>query len=146
MNATLPEKVEPLKLAHKNASLQGRLPIKKLPRLANDLYSAAGDVLLSLSFGVDAQRICYMKGEVVTELDLVCQRCLEPVKYPVKSEFCLSPVCDEKAIDKLPDCYEPLILKDNLVALAEIVEEELLLNIPMAPKHPDGECKATKKS
>lgn len=141
MSSNLPEKIEPVKMAHKGTCLQGQLPLRQMPRLMKELCSDKGDVSVSLKFGIDEQRYNYLKGEVCAELHLICQRCLEPVIYPVKTEFCLSPVEDVEAADKLPERYEPVVLKGSLLLLADVVEEELLLNIPIAAKHPDGGCK-----
>jgi uncharacterized protein len=38
--------------------------------------------------------------------------------------------------DLLPESFEPLLLEEEIIPLADIVQEELLLAIPAIPQHP----------
>lgn len=138
----LPEHIEPIKLAHKGARLHGTMSLKLFPRLAKELNQNKGEVKVTLIFGVDEERYCYLKGHIDTELSLQCQRCLEPLQYKIASDFCLSPVVDDKAADKLPDRYDPLMMTGNSLSLVDLIDEELLLNLPIAVKH-DENCSST---
>ncbi len=42
----------------------------------------------------------------------------------------------------MPDRYEPLILTDEQLSLSKLIEDEVLLSLPMAPMHEPEECPA----
>ncbi len=73
---------------------------------------------------------------------LRCQRCLQGFSYPVKliSQLVLVPAdeldqaaVDEDEIDSIP--------ADTRLDVLALIEEELLLSLPFAPKHPIGTCR-----
>ena len=97
---------------------------------------------IALKFAKDQAYISYVKGVISTCLPLICQRCLERIDYPLEFSISLSPVLTPEAIKTLPSCYEPLLLKEDKISLVALIEEELLLNLPFAPKHTEGECAA----
>lgn len=134
-NQILPIKIDPLFLANKGASLQGTLNLQQLPRICDQLCESNGEVAVTLHFGKDHKNFYYIKGTITAELSLPCQRCLEPVIYKINSEFCLSPVKDDKAAAGLPSHYEPLILVDKTLIIADMIEDEIILNLPMVAKH-----------
>ena len=58
------------------------------------------------------------------------------MRYSINSTFTLAMVVSESEIMTLADQYEPWHLtSDEPVLLAEIIEEELILNLPLIPKH-----------
>jgi len=78
----------------------------------------------------------------VGEIVVPCQRCLEPMKLPLDIESSFILVKDEADIPEDPDDSDDF---DYLVANAELdvmqlVEDEVLLAIPYAPKHDAKDC------
>lgn len=134
-NLSLPQKIEPISLAHKSANLKGTISLSELPRLTDLLYQNDGVVEVALSFGKDHKNYYYIKGHITAELSLKCQRCLEPVSYKINTDFNLSPIKDVKMAETLPEHYEPVLLNDKTLLLSEIIEEEIILNLPMVAKH-----------
>jgi uncharacterized protein len=99
------------------------------------------DVQAFIECGTDVQGIVYLKGKAVTELTLVCQRCMNSYVHPVAVEFAYSPVTDDSQIDELPDAYEPVELDENgEVALQQLIEDEILLAFPIVPMHESEVC------
>ncbi len=131
----LPHKIDPITLAHKGASLTGTVALHELPRVFKQLCLGDGEVQVVFEFGKDLKNYYFIKGHIVTELSLQCQRCLQPVNYKIESHFCLSPVKDSKAAADLPSDYEPLIMTDKTISILDMVEEEIILNLPIAVKH-----------
>lgn len=136
----LPKYIHPLRLTEQGAILSGKLPLTNFSRLADMLTQEKGEVEIYLQFGQDDERIPYIKGTLKTCLRLACQRCLKTVDYPLEISISLSPVFDEIASKKLPDRYEPLLLEEDQALLLDIIEEELLLNLAIVPKHEDIKC------
>jgi hypothetical protein len=55
-----------------------------LPRLAALLEHADGTVSVALAAGVDEQGLRFIEGSLQTEIELVCQRCLGPLRLPLR--------------------------------------------------------------
>jgi uncharacterized metal-binding protein YceD (DUF177 family) len=95
-----------------------------------------------LAFGfVDAQQqVAVLDGEVAVTVDAVCQRCLEPFRLELRSELKLLPVVPGD-IGRNNDGYDVWELDDVLVCPAVIVEEALLMAMPLSAMHgPDEAC------
>lgn len=119
--------------------MRGSVSLSAMTRLAGYLHDAEGSVDVELAFGIDEQGIKYAAGRMQTVLRLVCQRCLQSMTYPIDIETRLGLARTEDAA-RLPEGYEPLILEDSTVEVARIVEDELILALPIVPAHPPGEC------
>jgi uncharacterized protein len=132
----LPREVTPLKYADQGRSLSGVVALSSLPRLATVLEGEpVGAVEVELLFTRDEQRQRLLKGSLHAHVNVVCQRCLEPVEIPVHSEFALGIVLNDEQARNLPRIYEPLMTEPERMDLFEVVEEELLLSLPMFAYH-----------
>lgn len=142
MKDRLPEHIEPLRLARSQRLMQGCLPLSRMPRLAESLEDSDGDINIELEFDVDKSGISWMKGHLSCTLSLRCQRCMQTLLMPVDTTFRLAIIESETEIEHLSEEYEPLLLDDALVSVAELVEDELLLSLPIVPKHDSKDCNA----
>lgn len=141
MLARLPELIDPLLLADRNASIIGELPISTFDRMAETLFDDVGNVSIKLFFHREG-KLAKIEGHISTVLALKCQRCLEAVEWPVNSNINLGIVSSLEQANNLPDGYEPLLLiDDDKIPLKDIVEDELLLSLPTIPKH-ENDCYA----
>lgn len=137
----LPLVIDPLRLAEAGSRFQGQLELARLQRLAPALQQAQGKVEVEIEFGRDDLHIAYLSGRLQTRLALVCQRCLQPVAWPVDASFALGLVTTDQAAEQLPENYEPLMVSGDM-ALADIIEDELILAVPLVPMHARAECQA----
>ncbi len=137
----LPVIIEPLRLAETGRRLHGRLPLAEFKRLAPELHEVRGEVEVELEFGKDELHIAYLRGHLRTRLQLICQRCLQPMALPVDAKFALGLVTTDEAAEQLAADYEPLMVSGPM-QLPEIIEDELILAVPFAPLHPAGQCPA----
>lgn len=141
MSGALPPSLDLARAARQTYGLQGRLPVKSLPRLAAVLASDAGEVQVVLEAGMDTGRRVTVTGSIDAVLELQCQRCLEPVQLTVHAEPYLAWVKTDEQLAALPEDYEPLLSADGQVALKELVTDELLLALPLVPRHEgDAAC------
>lgn len=140
----LPEKLNPWQIAAENGSLNGMLALAALPRLTATLDRPEGMIAIALTTGIDGRGIRFIKGIVRTQVELTCQRCLGPLRLPLEVTVSLGLARDEAEIDRLPDEYEPLLISEGgIIAVADLVEDELLLALPQIPRHDDvRECAA----
>lgn len=140
----LPRKIHPWRMAAERGCLKGRLALATLPRLIVILGHADGEVVAVLSAGRDAQGIRFIQGSLQAEVEWICQRCLGPLRLPLDITVKLGLARDEAAADRLPSEYEPLLIPEGgSVAVADLIEDELLLALPQIPRHEDlRECAA----
>jgi uncharacterized protein len=137
----LPQKVDPFRFADNKLTLQGSLSLKDMHRLSASLTSDEGEVDVSLAFGVDEQKIRFVRGHVTTHLVLQCQRCMEPFNHEINHDVVLGFIHSEDDIEALPESYDPVVVKDNEFFIADLIEEELLVSLPIVPMHPADDCK-----
>jgi len=130
----LPEFIDPLALADRGRQFKGSLPLSKMTRLQDVLLDGPGEVSFVLRFGKDG-KLATVTGLVEAELRLQCQRCLGAVLWPVSCKVSLGVVRSIAEADLLAESYEPLLLEGDTLALADIVQEELLLALPAIPRH-----------
>ncbi len=136
----LPRHADLRKLAAAGAYLAGCIPIAHLERLCAELLSSAGDVAVELHFGVDDEGFRVIKGPVAASLSCTCQRCLGEMSLAVQAEVNLAMVWDDAQLAALPARIDGLVVGEEPADLHAIVEDELLLALPFAPRHADGQC------
>lgn len=66
---------------------------------------------------------------------LECQRCLEVYSHPLSVEFKLVLVQSEAEAEHLADEYEPLLTDREQIRTAELIEDELMLALPIVAMH-----------
>jgi len=136
----LPLHIDPLRLARAGAQLRGRMPMAEMERFALLLAEVPGEAEVAVDFGIDAERRAFMHLRLQAEVMLVCQRCLGPVRHAIEVERLLGVVANESQAEKLPDIYEPLYVTEEPLFLREVIEDELILSLPIVPRHAEGEC------
>ena len=134
MQQQLPESADFLRQARQQGHLEGTLPIARLDRLRESLNSDAGELVARLDFGVDSD-ICYIKGQVQADLQVLCQRCLQPMIQPVSGNFLLGLVTSEEATSTLPEHMEPYLVSGKQQSIIAVLEDELLLSLPLVSMH-----------
>ncbi|GAB3346009.1 YceD family protein [Marilutibacter aestuarii] len=120
----------------------GRLPLSSLRRLADSLVDTDGeDVVYSLDFDRDALQVPYVELRVDAQLPLLCQRSLQRFLFPVKIVQRLGLIRNESDEAALPEDYEPLLVPDDgMLQGAGLVEDELILAVPVVPTMPGTEA------
>ena len=120
-------------------SFEGTLAIASLRRLCEALANTDGEVRFELDFGCDSLGTGYVDVRASAPLTLICQRTLEPFVLPVALQTRLGLVTDERDEAGLPPECEPLLVAENgLLRPADVIEDELLLALPLVPVNPDS--------
>jgi uncharacterized protein len=142
----LPVRLDPIRNAQKRVSYDGEIDAERFNRL-EELAPVSAPVSVELACGIDAQGLAIMDTTIKTSLTLTCQRCNQTFvqAFEVQTKFC--PVTAKVDVDELPDAYEPVELDENgEVELHTLVEDELLLALPIVPMHDDAECPQSSKA
>lgn len=132
---SLPKNIDPLKYADQAKTLEGEVKLGQLPRFSDMLVSEEGLVKVKLEFGRDEQKLRIVKGQLHASVQLRCERCLEPVDQEIVSDFCLGIVLSDEDAKQLPRSYEPLLVEPDSLEINELLEEELILSLPMFAYH-----------
>jgi len=134
MRGHLPRTADFLLLAENNRKYEGLLPVRELERLHDVIDGTDGEVSVLLAFGWK-YGVRSLSGSVSAELDLICQRCLQPMKSVINGSFCFALITDTDEIENLPDDMEPYVVEGDKQSVIDVVTDELLLSIPLVAKH-----------
>jgi uncharacterized protein len=135
--APLPITLDLRRAADQGRILEGEIKLEKLERLSSYLVDSEGTVKVSLNFGVDQERIRFVTGTAETTVKMVCQRCMEPVTLGLNAEMNIGIVADDEAAKQLPRYYDPNVVDGPKQDLYQLIEEELILTLPLIAQHQD---------
>lgn len=135
MSEELPHSIDPLRLAHQHRLIHGKFPLAAMTRVCESLCATEGDVLFELMFSLDESHRPMIRGWIKTALPMICQRCLQPMRWEIDASVALMILSDEADEENLPDDVDALTLHTTTIPLQELVENELILAIPLVPKH-----------
>jgi uncharacterized protein len=118
---------------------EGDVAVSDFSRLTEELADKSGSVHWSLQGDVDSLGFSQLKLSVSGSVQLMCQRCLVPFAFEIVSESKLILAKDEAKADEidamLADDTIDVIVGSKALNIAELIEDEALLAIPLSPKH-----------
>lgn len=125
-----------------NARLSGCLALSDLPRTQQIVLADSGaSVDVSLALEEDAQRRVILTGRVRTALMLACQRCLQPVEQTMDVNVAGIVVASDEAAAAVPREWEPILAESEMLDVHALVDDELLLALPMTVQCDRPECR-----
>ena len=141
--AQLPRRIDAVKLVKVNQRLNSVIDQNNLARLNEAVVRCLEPVTCDIQFSQSADKQRLMKGSCNTRVVMVCQRCLGEVTYPISSEFEIGFVFNDEQASQLPSYLEPVELDEKgQLDLWSVVEDEVILALPMFPMHAENECQA----
>lgn len=120
-------------------SFEGVVAVAELPRLAAALADDSGQVEYRLDFGAGELGLPELHVRARAGLKLTCQRTLEAFVFPAAVDTRLGMLADERDEAALPGDCEPLLLDHGAVLPRQVLEDELLLTLPLVPVKPGSE-------
>ena len=139
--------IDSLDFARNSREISGEVPVAELPRLQDMLGSPQGILSYTVSGGVDKQGNHFLDVSVTGQCQLRCQRCLEGMDHPIQLETRLL-LRDQASLDVLDENVSggedefDSILADAHLDVLNLLEEEIILSLPIAPRHEPGACRA----
>lgn len=127
--------LDPKKFADQERVIEGEARVGDFPRLREYRESLDQPVRVKFAFGRDGDGRRRLKGRVETNLALVCQRCLELVDQDIVATVDLVLVWSEDQAKALPADQDPLLVIGDRMLLTDLVEEEVLLAMPLVALH-----------
>ncbi len=138
----IPRTVDPVKAAQKRLDYNGIIQVSLLGRLADSVEDVKRDAEVSLSFGLDEQRLVVISGKANIEVGLECQRCNEVFTYLCEVQFTYTPYFSEKSEQDAPEEYDLVDLNEyGEVDLIQLVEDEFILGLPQVAMHDQTDCR-----
>jgi uncharacterized protein len=134
-------------LAARKARLVGDLKVGDLSRLADYLRSTrgwrdtgqagSGDVRVEIAFGARQLGLSTLELSYEAKLSVICQRCLELYELDISNRVEFVVLTSESFLAaELANRDEPIVLEDDeRLCPAELIEDELIISVPLAPKH-----------
>lgn len=139
MSVTLPAVVDAWRMVSARRQFEGSLPLSAFKRLRDSLVDAEGECRYALEFGRDAGNQAFVEVRVDAELPLLCQRTLERYLHRVRLVQQLGLITSEAQESSLPEHMEPLLLPESgELQPADLVEDELILAVPVVPINPES--------
>lgn len=131
--------VDPWRFCKDAQSWEIRSDVAAFPRLAHEFTQGA--LFCRVVGRVDQRGSLSLNVSISGEVRLTCQRCLDSMPYVIGIERTLYLARNEaelERLDALPD--SDAIQAGERLSLVELVEDETLLSLPLAPMHVEGEC------
>ena len=142
---------------------EGFFSLQHFPRILSEIWSGSVEEVSKESpeqAGLDWQVATWLddtaaghtayrlRVKIRTALHLECQRCLEGFwqKIDISAQFVLLESHQEVEDFPIDNFVEDALLQSDTFDLMALIEDEVLLALPLVPKHPQGECALLKNS
>ncbi|UUM21218.1 DUF177 domain-containing protein [Mycoavidus sp. SF9855] len=127
----------------------GEVLVQDLPRILNEVtpdtlahhsalrWTVTGEIRQELAAGGKAVAVSYLRLALQGQLWLACQRCLEPYEEQLAIDIWYRVVESNAQADAVPvnDEQVDVIVGSRRFDLIDLIDEELLLSLPLVPKH-----------
>lgn len=119
--------------------LSSTTPVASFGRLAVEAADGSGEIRWSFAGGRHPKGSPQLVMKVEGAVNLICQRCLTPYSHPIDSETALVLARDEAEADELDESLDDdsidVIVGSGALDLLQLVEDEVLLSLPLSPRH-----------
>ncbi|MDO8989644.1 MAG: YceD family protein [Sideroxyarcus sp.] len=132
--------IDSVDFARNGKEMRGEIAVSALSRLADKLAKPDGS-LTYIVCGLHEEGRDMLEVSLQGGCTLRCQRCLGELEYPVNqvSRLWLLPADKLDEAEEDDDEMDAIEAEPRLDVLA-LIEEELLLSLPFAPRHTEGKC------
>ncbi len=134
MSDLLPRYIDPWLMYRHNETISGSLPLDSMPNLRDSQIGDQGMAQAQLSVVRRDDGQYALVGKVSIDLVFSCQRCLQPLMQSVVATFALVLVKYEDQLEAINEADDAIVVEENLL-LAPLLEQELILALPMIAKH-----------
>jgi len=122
---------------------EGFIQLADFPRLSAESASVSpGDGFNCQIVGWHRDDRSFMEVKIQGRMAIACQRCLDPLELGLEIQKTYVFLRTEEEADQFPmdrDDEEAMVASTHF-NLLEAIEDEILLALPHAPKHPVGQC------
>jgi len=138
---SVPEHVEYRRCAVQRQTFAGGVPLVSMARLAAAVYRLPdAQAQAELAFAEDDQRRVRVTGRISAPVVLQCQRCAVAFDHEIDTAVAGVVVADDAAAATVPHADEPILAAGDMLDVHALVEDELLLALPMVTHCSHPEC------
>jgi uncharacterized protein len=125
------------RLSRGAAALEFDVELTQLPRLRSRVELIGGSVHGTVRFARKSGRAV---ADVTLEgtARLTCQRCMQPMSLPLSAHVPVAVLSSAEEASALEDAFEPVLAPEGRISVGELIEEEVLLSLPIVPMHVEG--------
>lgn len=135
-HSRLPERLNLQAIANRDLALAGQMSADSMSRLKEAVISIASTVIVDLEL-VREQAGFRVDGKIECALGLRCVRCLDEVHVRVSPQVRLIVRSSLEGYTGMPEGYDLHECEEDSLELSHLVEDELLLALPLVPRHED---------
>ena len=126
----------------RNGYFEGSIPLTELERLRGlslaQTADRGGSVSVRFEFVRNEYDLPTVTGRLETTLVLECQRCLEPMEVPIALDFGVMVDADDSVLQE--SRQDSIDSDEGYIDLFALVEDELILAVPLVAMHDDDSC------
>lgn len=127
----------------RNGCFEGEFSLSETRRLIELLHDgksdrAQGKIAVRFEFSRNEYGIPLITGGLETSLELECQRCLKSMEWPLRLDFKLLIDASDDIASHSDE--ETIYSDDGYIDIIELIEDELILAIPLVAKHENSAC------
>jgi uncharacterized protein len=132
--------IDSLDFAGNSRQIDTHVPVAALSRLQDMLDNCDGDLHYVVQGGLDNLARPILDISVEGVCWLLCQRCLHGFEYGINHQARLL-LCDQASLDSQDEeeDFDGILAEAHLDVLT-LLEDEILLSLPISPMHPLGLC------
>lgn len=136
--------IDSLEFARNRKALHGKIAVASMERLRDQLVTDEGELEYTVrgELDPDARPIFHLVIRGVVQLR--CQRCLGRLDFALEAAMRLQMAGDESELGDVAeeDAGVDRIVAEPRIDVGALLEDEVLLVLPISPRHPEGECQA----
>ena len=137
--------IDSLDFASNGQQISSEVLVADLSRLADVLSDSEGALSYTIRGAVNKYHIPLLALHLNGKCQLICQRCLQGMSYEIQVDTSVL-LRDQAGLDQLDDAgvdeeYESILAEAHL-DVWHLLEDEILLSLPFAPKHELGGCQS----
>jgi uncharacterized protein len=131
--------IDPFDFCRRNGLREGQMAVAELDRLSDAVADRSGTLDWRLSGGKGKLGRPQLTLSVKGTVQLICQRCLNPLAYEINTESRLILARDEEGADEIEEMLNDdtfdVIVGSSALDIVALVEDEALLALPLSPRH-----------
>jgi uncharacterized protein len=129
--------IDGFEFAESGSTLKGEWPIKEFARLRDALFEDSGAIEYELRGVRDARGRAGLNLSISGCLRLACQRCLGCMEFAlhIDRRLVLARTPEEIDAESLDEDSPDWLLASKEMPVGALIEDELLLELPLAPRH-----------
>ncbi len=135
--ADIPHRIDPILYADQRKTIEGEIPLSSMHRLLNVVLGVDETIAMKMEFSEGPHGFPLVTGEFSTTVKLPCERCLDIVDIPLIGQINTLLLPNGAVFPEISEAIECYEYEASYLKLSELLEEELLLAMPLVPKHVD---------